>query len=206
MSPEPVEGNSPREETSVETRILEAAAKMLRHSSPSSLSYRAVARQTDLPHSTVQYHFPTREELLTESMKYNVEVWVDRARKVRDEVLALSPEERKRQLPRFLVRAILPNKQDIRSYLIQGLTMAEYDKIAEKNREGRVYFDKYVREILDSADFHCPTDVVIALVDGLAYETVSEGLDFPENVIEKVSRFLTHVLSIACRPSVEAQS
>ena len=90
-----------------------AASQMLRRSSPSALTYRALGKKAGLPHSTIEYHFPTREDLLMEAASLNVEVWVDRARKIRDEALQLSPQELRDKLPEFLVAAVLPQAADI---------------------------------------------------------------------------------------------
>lgn len=175
------------------TKILTAAAQMLRQSSPSTLTYRNLAKQAGLPHSTIEYHFPTREDLLMEAASLNVEVWVNRARRVRDEALQLSPQELRDQLAEVLVAAVLPQTADtqyIRTYLLHGLVLAEHQVIAKKNREGRARFDEYVADILQAARCSCLPDIMISVIDGLAVEAVSEGGDFPQDVVEKLRNFL----------------
>lgn len=175
------------------TRILTAASQMLRRSSPSALTYRALGKKAGLPHSTIEYHFPTREDLLMEAASQNVEVWVDRARKIRDNALRLSPQELRDQLPEILVAAVLPQTKDvqyIRTYLLHGLVLAEHQVIVKKNREGRARFDEYVADILQAAECSCLPDVIISVIDGLAYEAVSEGGEFPQDVVEKLRSFV----------------
>lgn len=170
-----------------------AAAQMLRQSSPSALTYRALGKQAGLPHSTIEYHFPTREDLLMEAASLNVEVWVERAHKIRDNALRLSPQELRDQLPEVLVAAVLPQTTDIqyiRTYLLHGLVLAEHQEIVKKSREGRARFDEYVADILQAAECSCLPDVIISVIDGLAYEAVSEGGEFPQDVVEKLRSFV----------------
>lgn len=184
---------SDSKQSDTRTKILTAAAQMLRQFSPSTLTYRTLAKQAGLPHSTIEYHFPTREDLLMEAASLNVEVWVNRARSVRDKALQLSPQELRDQLAEVLVAAVLPQTADtqyIRTYLLHGLVLAEHQVIAKKNREGRARFDEYVADILQAARCSCLPDIMISVIDGLAVEAVSEGGDFPQDVVEKLRCFL----------------
>ena len=92
-----------------------------------------------------------------------------------------------------LVAAVLPQTADtqyIRTYLLHGLVLAEHQVIAKKNREGRARFDEYVADILQAARCSCLPDIMISVIDGLAVEAVSEGGDFPQDVVEKLRNFL----------------
>ena len=172
---------------------MKAASQMLRQSSPSALTYRALGKQAGLPHSTIEYHFPTRDDLLMEAASLNVEVWVDRARKIRDDAVQLSSAELRDKLPEVLVAAVLPQTNDtqyIRTYFLHALVLGEHPVIVEKNREGRARFDEYVADILKAADCSCSPNVVTSTIDGLAVEVVSEGGVFPKDVVEKLRCFL----------------
>ena len=184
-----------------------AASQMLRRSSPGALTYRALGKKAGLPHSTIEYHFPTRDDLLMEAASLNVEVWVDRARKIRDNALRLSPQELRDQLPEILVAAVLPQTTDIqyiRTYLLHGLVLAEHQVIVKKNREGRARFDEYVADILEAAECSCLPDVIISVIDGLAVEAVSEGGEFPQDVVEKLRSFVLSCPTMAADAQASA--
>ena len=102
---------------------------------------------------------------------------------------------------------MLPQAADIqyiRTYLLHGLVLAEHQVIVEKTREGRARFDEYVADILQAAECSCSPDVIISIIDGLAYEAVSEGGEFPQDVVEKLRSFLLSCPTMAAAAQASA--
>ena len=179
--------------TRTQRAIVLAATEIMQEQGVRFVTHRSVAKVAGVSHALVRYYFSTIMDLKIAAARINVEVWEKRARQVRDEALSLPSNELREQIVEFLLRAILPfHGDELRTYLIHCLTQAEVPEVTSPYKQGRMVFDQAVQQILEHAGYGAGIDarIVIAMVDGAAFESSSEGTDLRKTVSELLSRFL----------------
>lgn len=163
------------------TSLVLAAAALLREEGPKAVTYRKVAKWAGAASSSVGYYFDSVTELLHEAGMYNIQLWAQRAERVADLCEKLEPEECRARITELLTRACLPDDSIVpKAHCAQLIGAADSSVVTEAYRKGRVLLDAAIARILERAGVPMTPRIVVAIVDGAAVTSISEGLDVRE--------------------------
>lgn len=163
------------------TSLVLAAAALLREEGPKAVTYRKVAKWAGAASSSVGYYFDSVTELLHEAGMHNIKLWGQRAERVADLCEKLEPEECRARLIEMLIRACLPDDSVIpAAHYAQLIGAADSEVVTEAYRKGRVFLDAAIERILTRAGVPLTPRMVVAVVDGAAVASLSEGYDVRE--------------------------
>ena len=112
---------------------------------------------------------------------YNIQLWAQRAERVADLCEKLEPEECRARITELLTRACLPDDSIVpKAHYAQLIGAADSNVVTEAYRKGRVLLDAAIERILERAGVPMTPRIVVAIVDGAAVTSISEGLDVRE--------------------------
>lgn len=171
--------------------LVVAAAAILRSHGPGAVTYRRVAEWAGASSSSVGYYFESISQLLYEAAEHNMTLWGQRAEKAALDAKALTPEECRKNLDMFLLRACLPEGFVVpAAHYAQLIAAAESDLVTHAYQEGRKRLDVALKRILAHAELAIEPPLVTAVVDGAAVKAISEGYD----VTDTAQRLLRDLL------------
>ncbi len=185
------------------TSLVLAAAALLREEGPKAVTYRKVAKWAGAASSSVGYYFDSVTELLHEAGMHNIQLWGQRAERVADMCEKLDAAECRDRLTEMLIKACLPDDSVIpAAHYAQLISAADSDVVTEAYRKGRVFLDLAIGRILERADVPLTPRMVVAIVDGAAVASISEGYD----VRDMASKLLDEVLAVYLKAEAVQQA
>jgi AcrR family transcriptional regulator len=160
----------------MEEKILVAAIDVLHLEGLAAFSLRRVAAATEIRLSTLQYHFPTFDDLLSATVKRYMDGFL---REMDDIVLtpSKSPEEKIRNLIDSLIKLIRvsgTSRMSIEVWAIAQRNESACKIITAGYEVYRKIFQKAIEQIksgLDSAELQARATLIGAMIDGLLFYT-----------------------------------
>ena len=156
--------------------LILATASLLRSEGPSAISYRKVAKLAGAASSSVGYHFESLDELLEEAARYNMHLWIKRARKIAD--IAENQEKgiNLEQCADLLISACMPDESEsLSAHYLQLILASESKLVTGVYKNSRAELENQVQRILNVAKVDVSPRLVYAVIDGAAIACLSEN-------------------------------
>ncbi len=171
--------------------LVVAAAAVLRSEGPTAVTYRHVAEQAKAASSSVGYYFDSIDDLLREAAEFNMRLWAQRAEKAATEAEALSKEDAAENIVELLLRACLPEDLVVPpAHYEQLIKAAQSDVVIMAYRQGRDRLDAAISRIVNHAGIDVNPRLVVAVVDGAAVMSISEGYPVRDTARSLVAELL----------------
>lgn len=156
--------------------LILATASLLRTEGPASISYRKVAKLAGTASSSVGYHFESLDELLEEAARYNMHLWIKRARRIADIAEGQEKGINVGECAELLIRACLPDESEsLSAHYLQLILASESKLVTTVYKNSRSELEDQVQRILDVAKIEVTPRLVYAVIDGAAIACLSEN-------------------------------
>ncbi len=180
--------------------LIEAAAEILRHSGPGSVSMRNVARRVGASLSATTYYFDNADQLLEEAGRVNVAHWAERAEKIAEQAESGAPPQGHDAAIDLVLSATLPKDSPLLGHYSQLIAAGVSVPVTRAYHTGRGRLNMAVGRVLRIAGIESPAELVIAIVDGAAVTALSEGRDVHATARGYLEQLLDHCGQSKIRP------
>lgn len=156
---------------------------------PAAVTHRGIAARAEVPLAATTYYFDSLDDLVGAAGEVLAQRWASHAAAVAAQVVGPTSVD---EQARILVDAVLPEGGEaaVRGHYEHLVSAGRSPALAEAYAAGRSALDAVVGELLGTLGLALAPELVVALVDGAAVTSLSEGHD----IRVRAATLLHHVL------------
>ena len=171
--------------------IVAAAAQILREAGPAGVTHRSVARRAGCSLSAMTYYFDGLEQLQAEAGAINISQWAERAERITDGVEAYVGDIPRIRAIEAVVAAMDPQGEEpLLGHYLQLVAAGGSEPVRLAYHAGRGRLNAAMERILRRIGSSCSPDLVIAIIDGAAVTSISEGVSLRSFAISLLDEVL----------------
>lgn len=156
---------------------------------PAAVTHRGIAARAEVPLAATTYYFDSLDDLVGAAGEVLAQRWASHAASVAAQVVGPTSVD---EQARILVDAVLPEGGEaaVRGHYEHLVSAGRSPALAEAYAAGRSALDAVVGELLGTLGLAIVPELVVALVDGAAVTSLSEG----HEIRLRAATLLHHVL------------